>query len=217
MAAVEEKKKAATKNATAVAEAKKRKGAGAPRAVAKKLKVAAMVEASTASAAHSASWSARASVSMKEGSVGNFGRAPMPLVAEAKKIAALEDTRCQPEPSAVNPLPGVFGGDSSNSEGAEDARRRGAPPTGDARAWVASQRRPATVEVEDVSEDEVDSRPSRELCSILFLLHTQRPLGATARGGWRLRDALGYASLLGSFSIFLLCFLCFASSHVFYF
>jgi hypothetical protein len=58
---IEEKKKAAAKNATAVAEAKKRKGAGASRDVAKKLKVSTAVETSAASATPCASDSARAS------------------------------------------------------------------------------------------------------------------------------------------------------------
>jgi hypothetical protein len=45
----------------------------------------------------------------------------------------------QPEPSAANPMPGVLGGDSSSSKGAEEARHGGVPPTGDAEAGAVSQ------------------------------------------------------------------------------
>jgi hypothetical protein len=164
MAIEEKKKKATAKNATAAVEAKKRKGCGASRAVSKKLKVSTVAETSAASATPSAS---EASASAEDVSDGSGGRAPTPPAAETEKLAMPEDIRGgqgveaadQPEPSAANPMPGVVSGDSSNSEGVEDAERGGVPPTGDAEAVGASQRWPATIEVEDVSDDEADSQP----------------------------------------------------------
>jgi hypothetical protein len=140
----ENKKKAVAKNATAVAKAKKRKGARASRAIAKKLKVSTVVETSVASTAPSTSDSAWVSASAENVSSGSSGRALTPLVVETKKLAALEDIGGgqgaevvdQPEPSAANPMPCVLGGDSSSSEGVEDAGRGGVPPTGDAEARV---------------------------------------------------------------------------------
>jgi hypothetical protein len=55
-------------------------------------------------------------------------------------------------------MSGVLGGDSSISEGAEGAERGDVPLAGGAEAGGTSQRWPVTIEVEDASKDEADSR-----------------------------------------------------------
>jgi hypothetical protein len=88
---IEEKKKAAAKNATATMEAKKRKGAGASRAISKNLKVSTMVDTSTASVVPSASDSVRASASAEDILDGSGGRALTSLAIETEKLVVLED------------------------------------------------------------------------------------------------------------------------------
>lgn len=90
----------------------------------------------------------------------------------------------QLEPSAANPMPGVLGDDSSNSGEAKDAEHRDGPPKEGAKAKDASQRRPATVKVEDMSEDEADLPPLCAFQSVPFWLHTW-PSASTAEVGMR--------------------------------
>jgi hypothetical protein len=173
LAMIEEKKKKATaKNTMAAAESKKRKGIGASKVVTKKQKIS---MAGPSSAASSVSGSARASTDAVEVSAENSGGAPAEAVAEAEKIDAPKDIGGQrveganrPKPSAVNPMPGVLGGDSSSSEDAGDAGHGGALPSDDAEARDGSRLHPVSTFVLEVSEDEAESWPPSAFRSVAF-------------------------------------------------
>jgi hypothetical protein len=99
-------------------ESKKRKGIGASKVVAKKQKISTDGPTSAASFVSGSTW---AFADVVEVSTKNSGGAPTEVVAEAEKINVPKDIGGQrvegadrPEPSAVNPMPGVLGGDSSS-------------------------------------------------------------------------------------------------------
>ena len=63
------------------------------------------------------------------------------------------------KPSAMVPMPGILGDDSSDSEG-EGLRARDASPPRNARARVASLRHPVATRAIEVSEDEAEAQSS---------------------------------------------------------
>lgn len=178
----EKKKKAVAKNVTVVAESKKRKGIGGPKVLAKKQRIPTAVAAS----ATSISGSARASADAEEASAKNSGKGPSLAGMEAEKSAMLDsfdggqgaEGVDRPKPSAANPMPGVLGGDSTSSDGAEDAGPGGALPSKDVEAGHASRRLLVDIEVLELSEDEVDSQPPAAFRSATFRPQTRRSTGA---------------------------------------
>jgi hypothetical protein len=66
----------------------------------------------------------------------------------------------RPEPSAVNPMPGVLGSDSSILEDMGDVGHGGALLSDDAEARDGSRHHPTGTSVLELSEDEAESRPS---------------------------------------------------------
>jgi hypothetical protein len=103
---------------------------------------------------------------------------------EVEKIDALEDIGGQrvegvdrPEPSAVNPMPGVLGGDSSRSEDAGDAGHEGAHPSNDTEARDGSRCHPAGASILEVSKDEDESQPPSMFRSVAFRPQAQDPAG----------------------------------------
>jgi hypothetical protein len=157
LATIEEKrKKAAPKNAIALAETKKRKGGGASKVVAKKQKVS---TSGPTSAASSISSSGRASADAVEISTENSGSGPIEAMMVAEGVGAPKEASGHrvegadpPEPSAINPMPAVLGGDSSSSEDAGGVVHGGASPprVGD------GSRRPACSSIFEVLEDEAE-------------------------------------------------------------
>ena len=101
-----EKEEAATRNVTVAAEAKKRKGGGAAKALAKKPRVGVLAEASGSS-------SGSRSTSIGSGSAEPAGGfvAPAPVVEGGAPA--------RPEPSAANPLPSLLSEDSSDTDALE--------------------------------------------------------------------------------------------------
>jgi hypothetical protein len=160
---VEKKKKVAAKNAMAVTESKKRKGIGASKVVAKKQNISMDGPTSVASFVSGSTW---AFADMVEVSTKNSGGAPIEVVAEVEKIDAPKDIGSQrvegadrTEPSAVNPMPGMLGGDSSSLEDVGDMGRGGSLPSDDAKAKDRSHCRPTGASVLEVSKDEAESQP----------------------------------------------------------
>jgi hypothetical protein len=97
-------------------------------------------------------------------SVENSSGGPIEAVAVVEEVGMPKDAGDQrvegadpPEPSAVNPMPAVLGGDSSSSEDAGGAVHGGAPPLNDAKARDGSRRHPAGSSILEVSEDEAES------------------------------------------------------------
>lgn len=73
----------------------------------------------------------------------------------------------RPGPLVANPMPNVLGGDSSSND--EEVVGHGVSALlKDAEAEDASHRCPATMEVEDASEDEAKSQPPTEFRSTTF-------------------------------------------------
>jgi hypothetical protein len=115
------------------------------------------------SAASSVFGSGRASADAVEISAKNSGGGPTEAVAAVEGVGAPKDAGGHrvkgadpPEPSAVNPMPAVLGGNSSSSEDAGGAVRGGASP---ARAGDGSHCRPAYSSILEVPEDEAESQP----------------------------------------------------------
>jgi hypothetical protein len=168
----EKRKKDVAKNATAVAKSKKRKRIGACKVVAKKQKVS---MSSLASAASSISGSARASADAVEVSVENSSGGPTKAMAVVEEVGTPKDAGGQrvegtdpPEPSAINPMPVVLGGDSSSLKDDGGVVHGGAPPLNDAEARDGSRRRPVGSSILEVSKDEAESQPPSVFQSVAF-------------------------------------------------
>jgi hypothetical protein len=160
-------KKAATKNATAVEKAKKRKGAGRSKVISKKQKT--LIAAAVASTDASAAASADGDEEVAENVGGDSGSVAVGTGSE-RSIASLYlggddfvDTALQgmgggpsAEPFVMAPMPGVLGDDSSSSEdeGATDGH---ASLSKDAKADSADHHRPAVAPTVEVSEDEAEA------------------------------------------------------------
>jgi hypothetical protein len=143
-----EKKKAATKNVTAAAESKKRRGQVGPKVVSKKQKTAATSAAPVPSPATS---STDASASAEEDTVGEHG-ASATEEAPGAFVAGGEGAPEVPVTSVVDPFPSVLGGDSS-PDTSEASQRGDQSPAKYLEVPASSSRR----RVAEVSEDEGDS------------------------------------------------------------
>lgn len=183
LATIEEKKKKATaKNVTAAAESKKRKGIGGPKVIAKKPKVAVAVATSASS---SASGSAQVFADAEEVSAEHSGGGPTLVETEVERVAAPSDAGgsqeaedvSRSEPSMIDPMLALLGGDSSSAGGMEDVWCGGALPSPHAEAVGTARRCPATIEIEDVSNDEAVSQPPLNFRSVTFQSRPQRSVG----------------------------------------
>jgi hypothetical protein len=128
-----------------------------------------------ASAASSVSGSGRASADTVEISAKNSGGGPTEAVAAVEGVGAPKDAGGHrvkgadpPEPSVVNPMSVVLGGDSSSSKDAGGAVHGGASP---ARAGDGSHYRPACSSILEVPEDEAESQPPSVFQSVAFWPH----------------------------------------------
>jgi len=101
---LEKNKDATVKNVTATAEARKRKGGGVSKALAKKAHVDVLEEVSASSSSGGSSSSASSGSSKPAG--GLVAPEPMSVVGSPAVV----------EPSPVAPLPSLLGGDSSDKE-----------------------------------------------------------------------------------------------------